>query len=372
MKITAVKCVLVSAPYARSGDIERDVHGFGKGLRPASFIVVETDKSLTGVGEAYAGVYAPAQVRVLVESYEPMLLGQDPLDWNLLERGRGLHGQVGLRQNVISGIEIALWDLRGKALGVPVYQLLGGKVHDALPVYASGGNDQPWEMLREELIGSLETGYRAVKIRIGRLSPEQAVKKVAFCRDVLGAGISLGVDATCSIPTTKQAIQIARSIEPYDIHFFEEPINRHNFAGMAEIRREVSMPVAGGEGVTSLDEVEGYLIAGSVDIFQPGATVAGGITAFRRVAQLCERYFVPVAVHAWASGVGLMANYHAGFTLPNCQMLECSVVPNPLRDELLVEPLHIIDGMMQAPPAVPGLGVVLPDDLESKYPFVGG
>ena len=282
-----------------------------------------------------------------------------------------MYGQTGLRQNVISGIEIALWDLKGKALGVPVYQLLGGKAHDELPVYASGGNDQPWDMLREEMQGAVQAGYRAVKIRIGRLSLAQSVEKVAFCREVLGVGIGLGVDATCSIPSPKEAIQIANAIEPYDILFFEEPINRRNYAGMAEIRRQVNMPVAGGEGVTSLDEVQAYLDAGAVDLFQPDAAVAGGIDAFRRVAELCERRFVPVAVHAWASGVAMMANYHVAFATRNCRYLECSIIPNPLRDELLAQPLRIVDGKMQAPPPLPGLGVHLPDHIERVYPYKG-
>ncbi|MCC2629191.1 MAG: enolase superfamily enzyme related to L-alanine-DL-glutamate epimerase, partial [Thermomicrobiales bacterium] len=126
-----------------------------------------------------------------------------------------------------------------------------------------------------------------------------------------------------------------------------------------------------GETVTSLVEAESYLRAGSLDLFQPDATLIGGIGVFRQVAQLCDRQFLPIAVHAWSGGVGLMGNYHAAFASRNCTILELSNVPNPLRDELLVEPLRLHDGKLAAPTA-PGLGVVLAPDLEERYPYRPG
>jgi L-alanine-DL-glutamate epimerase-like enolase superfamily enzyme len=378
MKITSVRCVLVSGPYAAPGDAERELH-LKQGFRPASFIVVETDEGLDGVGETYAGVYAPEAVQALVAQFAHDLILEDPGDvsavWERLRLASYYWGRTGLTQSVIGGIEMALWDLKGKLYGRPVYDLLGGKVHEAIAVYASGGNDKPFPDLERELRGYVDEGYTAVKIRINNLPAERILEKVAFCREVLGEQIGLAVDAAQGLAKNpwpvKTAIEIARSLEPFNLLWIEEPADVTNYAGFAEIRRQVRTPIAGGETVTSLVEAESYLRAGALDLFQPDATLIGGIGVFRQVAQLCDRQFLPIAVHAWSGGVGLMGNYHAAFASRNCTILELSNVPNPLRDELLVEPLRLRDGKLAAPTA-PGLGVVLPPDLEERYPYRPG
>jgi L-alanine-DL-glutamate epimerase-like enolase superfamily enzyme len=378
VKITGVRCILVSAPYATPGDAERLLH-LKTGYRSAALIEVETDEGISGVGETYAGVYAPEAVAALVAQLVHDLVGQDALDtlaiWQRMRHATYYWGRLGLSQSTIGGIETALWDLKGKALGRPVYELLGGKRHDALLAYASGGNDKPFAELERELRGYLDAGYRAVKIRINNLTLAQIEEKVAFCRQVLGSDVGLAVDAvqgTAARPwSVKTAVAMAKAIEPYDLLWIEEPAEVTNYAGFAEIRRQIATPVAGGESVTSLQEAERYLEAGALDLFQPDAGVIGGIGVFRRVAELCERAFLPVAAHAWASGVGVMANYHAAFASPNCTTIELPSVPNPLRDELLAEPLTLTNGTIAAPTG-PGLGVVLPDDLEERYPYRPG
>jgi L-alanine-DL-glutamate epimerase-like enolase superfamily enzyme len=378
VKITALRCILVSGPYATPDDAERLLH-LKTGFRPASLIKVETDDGAYGLGETYAGVYAPEAVAGLVAQFAHDLIGEPAFDtlalWGRLRLASSYWGRAGLSQSVIGGIETALWDLKGKVLGQPVCALLGGKRHDALPAYASGGNDKPFDQLAAELRGYLAAGYRAIKIRINNLTPQQIEEKVAVSRNALGAGPGLAVDAvqgTAARPwSTKTAVAIAKLIEPYDILWLEEPAEVTNYAGFAEIRRRASIPVAGGETVTSLLEAERYIDADALDLFQPDATMIGGIGMFRRVAELCERRFVPVAAHAWSSGVGIMANYHAAFASPNCAMLELPNVPNPLRDELLTEPLRLVDGKILTPTA-PGLGVTLPDDLEARYPYRPG
>lgn len=378
MKITSVRCMLLSAPYATPEDAERVRH-LRTGYRPAAFVRVETDAGIVGIGETYAGVYAPEAVRELVAQFEHDLVGLDALA--TLEGRERLRlasyywGRMGLSQSVLGGIEMALWDLKGKAFDQPVWQLLGGNAHDTILVYASGGNDKPFDELRAELEGYLSRGYRAVKIRINELAEDAIEEKVAFCRDVLGGGIGLAVDAAQGLSRrpwpVKTALRIARRLEPYDLLWIEEPAEVTNYAGFAEIRRGTHVPIAGGETVTSFVEAESYLRAGALDLFQPDATLIGGISAFRRVAQMCERNFLPVAVHAWCGGVGLMGNYHAAFATPNCTILELPSVPNPLRVEVLVEPLTIHDGALALPTA-PGLGVELPPDLEERYPYRPG
>ncbi|MGG1555568.1 mandelate racemase/muconate lactonizing enzyme family protein [Paenibacillus ferrarius] len=379
MKITAVKCILVSAPYANKGDAEREIC-LKTGYRPTAFLKVETDAGIYGLGETYAGTYAPEAVRGIAEQMEHDLIGQNPMSvLEMSDRMRVANyylGRMGLTQCVIGGIEMALWDLKGKALGVPVYELLGGKVHNEIMAYASGGNNKPMDELKQEMFDYVKQGFRAVKIRINLLPDIDAIEeKVAVCREALGPHIGLAVDAAQGLAkypwSVKKAIEIAKRIEKYNLLWIEEPAEVTNYEGFAEIRRNVSIPVAGGETVTSLVEAESYLKANSLDLFQPDAAVIGGLSVFRSVAQMCERKSIPIAVHAWCGGVGIMGNFHAAFASRNCTILELSNVPNPLREEMMVEPLKMVNGNIQVP-ATPGLGVHLPDGLEEKYPFLPG
>jgi len=379
MKITALKCVLVSAPYAAPGDAEREIH-LKTGYRPATFIKVETDEGVYGLGETYAGVYAPETVREFVAQLEYDILGGNPLNtaelWNRMRISNYYLGRMGICQSVIGGVEMALLDLKGKVLGVPVYELLGGKVHDQIPAYASGGNNKPYPELEREMRNYLELGFKAVKIRINHLRDlDHIEEKVAFCRQVLGKDAGLAVDCCQGLAknpwTVKYAVEVARRLEKYDLLWMEEPTEVTHYAGYAEIRRRIAIPVAGGETVTSLTEAEAYIHADALDLFQPDASVIGGLGILRRVAQACERRQIPIAVHAWCGGVGILGNYHAAFASPNCRFLELPTVPNPLRDEMLTEPIRLVDGMVQAPTA-PGLGVHLPEGLEEKYPYRPG
>lgn len=379
MKITDVKCWLLSAPYAMPGDAERELH-LQSGWRSASIIKVETDEGLYDLGEVYSGVYAPETVAALAAQLADAVVGANPSRvaalWHRLRLASYYWGRAGITQSVIGGIEMALWDLQGKRLGLPVCALLGGQAHDHLPAYASGGNDKPAAELQQEMRQYVGDRFRSVKIRINNLPAfADIVATVAVCREALGSGIGLAVDAAQGLAkdpwTVKHALAVARAIESYDILWIEEPTEVAHYDGFREIRRRTSIPVAGGETVTSLVEAEAYLKAEALDIFQPDASLIGGLLVTHRVAEMCQRQGVPIAVHAWSSGVGMMGNYHAAFAAPNCRILEMPSVPNPLRDAFLVEPLQLIDGALPAPRA-PGLAVTLPPDLEERYPYRPG
>lgn len=378
MKITSVRCLLLSAPYAVPGDLERELC-FADGQRTISVIKVETDEGLYGLGETYVGVFAPEATRELVNQFALELVGRDPSDIaglrDLLRGACYYWGRFGMSPAVIGGIEMALWDLRGKALGVPVHQLLGGKVHEAIPVYASGGNNKPFPELRTELQDFVRGGYRAVKIRINFLTPDQIIEKVAFCREVLGPKVDLAVDAVQGVArqpwNLKQSLAIVRSLEAYRMLWVEEPCEVTDYAGFAAVRRQTLATIAGGETVTSLTEAAAYLQAGALDLFQPDAAMLGGLAVFREVAQMCAREGVNIAVHTWAGGVGIMGNYHAAFASKNCVILELPNNPYPLREEFLVHPLDARDGTIHAPTA-PGLGVKLPEDVERRFPYQPG
>ncbi|WP_425400024.1 mandelate racemase/muconate lactonizing enzyme family protein [Aeoliella sp.] len=379
MKITDVRCVLLSAPYATPDDAERVLH-LKTGFRPAGLIRVEASDGSCGYGEVYSGVYAPETVAALTNQLGEAIQGQDARRpatlWERMRLASYYWGRLGISQSVIGGIEMALWDLHGKSLGVPVCDLLGGRTHDALLAYASGGNNKPEDELRAEMRGYVEDGFRAVKIRINNLpGVDEIVQKVGICREALGPDVGLAVDAAQGLArrpwTVKQATTIAKTIEQFDLMWIEEPAEVANYDGFAEIRRNISIPVAGGETVTSLTEAESYLKADALDLFQPDASLIGGLSVFRKLADLCDRRQIPVAVHTWSAGVGIMGNYHAAFASRNCSIVELPSVPNPLREAVLAEPLRLVEGKVPAPTSA-GLGLTVPDDLESQYPYQPG
>ncbi len=379
MKIHSIRCILVSAPYATPDDDEVRLH-LRSGLRSASLIRVQTDCGAVGVGETYAGVYAPEAVKALVAQFEQDLVGTDAADvqavWDRAHLASRYWGRFGISQSVIGGIEMALWDLKGITENKPVHELLGGSCHDTLPVYASGGNTKPEPELRAEMAEYLRQGFQAVKIRINNMPElDRIVDKVRVCREALGDDCALAVDAAQGLArepwSVEYALKVARAIEPFNILWLEEPAAVNDTRAYAAIRKQCPIKIAGGETATSLHEAQAYVDDDALDLFQPDATLIGGLGVLRTAVDRFWEKSVPFAVHAWCSGVGMMGNYHAAFASPGCQILELPSVPNPLRDGVLAEPPPMIDGRISAPSA-PGLGINVPDDLESTYPYKPG
>ena len=377
MKILSVRCILVSAPYASDQDSERINH-LATGYRSAAVIKIEADNGSYGLGEPYAGSYAPLVVRQIVDQCAELFIGFSPLDIHScierLQHAIRYWGRTGVTQGVAGALEMALYDLKGKILGQPVYELLGGLRHDALPVYASGGNDKPETELRREMEEYIATGYSAVKIRVNNLSTEQMLAKVRICHEMLHGRAGLAVDAVQSnvhCPwSLKQAKLNAKLFEPFDLLWLEEPLGPERIEDLSELRRSTRIPIAGGETASTIDEAQRYFTAKALDIFQPDAAVLG-LHNFVRAGILAHAFGVDLAVHAWCGAVGHMANYHAAFATESCKFLEQSSVYNPLRDLLLVEPLELNNGCFSLKP-LPGLGVQLPDDLERQFPYRDG
>ena len=378
MKIRSVQCILLSAPYATAADIERIRH-LPSGYRAAALLKIETDDGLYGLGEPYAGSYAPLVVREIANQIAELLIGLSPLDSKAcirrLEHAVRYWGRLGIAQGVIGAVEMALLDIHGKAVSTPAYELLGGRVVEALPVYASGGNDKPDDDLRKEMEGYAAAGYAAVKIRINNLTEQQILAKVSLCHEVLGGRLRLAVDAVQSNVANpwsiKEAQRCASMLEPFDLLWLEEPLPPANLEGLRELRRSSTVPIAAGETATSLEEVQHYFRAEAIDILQPDASVIGGMQNFVCAGTLAAASGVDLAVHAWCGGVGHMANYHAAFATPTCKFLELSSVPNTLRDALLVEPWKLRGGQLSLP-ATSGLGVQLTPEIEREFAFREG
>ena len=372
MRITDVRPVLLTHPYGSDP----------AGRRSACFVEVETDAGITGIGETYAGVYVPEIAASIVELFKPLVLGQDATSpesvFRTAYRATSYFGRTGLTVMVLSAIENALWDIAGKAHGVPVHALLGGAVHDELPMYGSGG---PFTMTIPDLVAQAtdvkRRGLRGFKIRVNffRYEPEVEAERVAAVREALGRDMALAIDAVQNYNprpwSVKEAARMLRMLEPFNLEWAEEMLPPFDPQPYAELRRATSTPISGGEGITTAQQFEQWLRAGAFDLAQPDATIIGGIGEARRACEAAARRSIPVATHVWGSAPTLAANIHLAFATPNCVWVEQPVLGNPLESELMVEPLKIDDGHVR-PPSTPGLGIRLTEEIRRKYPFVPG
>lgn len=373
MRITDISTILLTVPVG-----EMRWSGGEASAVPATLIQVHTDEGLTGLGDVYCGALVPGAVPPLVEHFRGHLLGMDPLQipqaWKTMH-GRSLFwGRAGLPVAVMSAIENALWDIAGKAAGLPVYRLLGGLAHESLPIYASGGLDKAADAFIAELREYQQAGLRAVKIRIGH-GVRRDCERVRLAREVLGPDIEIMVDAVQGHNPepwpASTAIAVAESIEDYGISWFEEPCLASDPDSYARVRSATRIPIAGGESCTSMQEFRAFFEADALDIVQPDVSHAGGILGCRALAAVAEMYGVRLAPHSWGTGAMLAATYHFAFATSNCHILEYPTWGHPLRDELLVNPFDIREGSMY-PQDVPGLGVELRKETIEKYPYLAG
>lgn len=373
MKITAVKPILVSAPYGTEKDKElrRD---YPSGKRSSCFVLIDTDEGVTGIGETLVGFFAPDIAAALIEHFGKKLIGLDPFPIAELQRGMRLETtfwtRSGLAKCVISAIEIALYDLKGKALGVPVYDLLGGARTDALRVYASGGINKPLEDLAAEMSSYKEAGYKAVKIRARELQ----VDKVAVSREALGSEIKLIVDMNQSFVQRPigfvEAMRYAREIAEYDIFFLEEPLEVDDVEGYCEMVKHAPMPISGGETFSSAAEFQRHVDLKCFHVVQPDATTVGGIGECFETIIYAQSRGIDAIPHVWGAGACVAANIHASFAA-GARMTEFPMLENPLRDEMYIEPFVIKNGELQKP-TLPGLGIQITEEFLEKFRYESG
>ena len=374
MQITRVEPIALTTPYGTPGAQTSQ--------RSAVFVEVEVADGTVGVGETYLGVYMPELAIEAVKFFEPFLIGRDSTNiakcWSDCQWISSYVGRTGPTVMALSAIECALWDILGKRLGVPVHTLLGGAVHDRLPLYASGG--VPTFTLAQLVSHAKEVvrdGYLGFKMRANPIAyqPSVETERVAAVREALGPDRLLAVDAVQNFNpqpwSVKQALDLLDQLAPYHLAWAEEFLPPFDPVPYADLRARSRVHISGGEGITTSAAFAQWLRADAFDIAQPDPTIVGGIGEARRVCELAAAQHVRVAMHVWGSGPTMMANYHLGFTQPNCFILERPVMHNPLEVETLVEPLKIIDGYLM-PPTAPGLGVELTAAVKAKYPYRRG
>ena len=366
--------------------------------RSAAFVEIHTDTGQVGIGETYLGYHLPQVVPLVVEYFAPVLLASEPatsVGFDVAGLCRRLRsccrfwGRVGIGATVISALEAALWDLNGKLLGVPAYELLGGLHHRRLLGYATGGvSNWPMDQLRAKVDRYLDAGFRAVKLGAGRFehgrqidrdgsaqqTAEREAAKVSALRDHVGPDVAIMLDAHMGFRTPEQqwdlqtASAVLDAVAPFEIAFFEEPLPYEAPAAYAELVSVSTVPVAGGEQLTTADEFAGYARAGGFDIAQPDAAWLS-MSDFLRVAAMFAENGAQVASHAWSAGGGVMQNVHAAFACPNTTVVEIPPLAGALHTEVWGDSLRLDgDGFVVAP-TEPGLGVRLDEETKARYPY---
>ena len=391
MKIAAVQTTLLTGPSTGDPFLVE-----ARKLRSAAFIEVLTDSEHTGIGETYVGYSFPEAVPGIVAFFAPILVGQDVGDipelWRRMYHCGNFWCRVGIGVAVLNGIEAALWDLKGKLEGVPVHRLLGGCRHEKLLAYATGGpSNYPKDRLAAKVDFYLSLGFHGLKIATGSYSPasgwymprtpaEAAAfegDKLDFLRRHAGPDIHVMLDGhmgnnpgfTWDLET---AIAAAKAVEPYGLFFFEEPLPYTDPWGYAELCRATSVPIAGGECLTAAYEWRVFHELDSFDIAQPDASFTGGLGEFMKVAQMFHLRGKGIATHSWGAAGSLMQNVHCGFAAPNTRILEVAPAYAGLHSDLLPEGSFAMRDGHVLPPELPGLGIVLTDEIKNRYPFVPG
>ena len=376
MKITAVRASWLRAPIPPE---RQHVSDFGRNDSFNTCLVeVETDAGLTGLGEAKVGVGNLGNYAGVVETIRrelaPIIIGRDPRDvtalWEAMYNGSRAHyvaregrtfpivGRRGVTISAISGVDIALWDLLGKSLGQPIWRLLGGRVRERVPAYASGGW-APVGAIGKQLRQYVERGHRAVKMRVGLqdASVEDSAARVREVRETLGPGIAIMADAhgTWSV---REAQRFTRKVADCDLAWLEEPVSPDNLPGQAEVRAATDIPIASGESEQTRFAFRDLIAARAADILQPDVAIAGGITECVRICALAAAHGLTVAPHLWGSAILFAAGLQLAVATPCVTMLEFTRGDNPLLHELVQEPFDLRDGFVHAPDR-PGLGITL-------------
>ncbi|AKU09171.1 mandelate racemase/muconate lactonizing enzyme family protein [Haloferax gibbonsii] len=374
MHVTDIEVIPISHRLP-DGEGLGDARGFGHD-RATTLIRVDTDTGDVGWGEAFApgSVIAP----VVDEFFRDDVVGMDPFDVRRLAEESytdpyHFGGSVFV-QSALSGIDVALWDLVGKATGKPVHRLLGGTPRETLTAYASTMYFTEADRdIAEPIRDAVDEGFSAAKIKIGN-GTDSDVERVRTARQLLGDDARLMVDINGNY-RPRQAIRTAKAIEEFDITWMEEPVPPENLSGYREVKRGADVPLAAGEAHYGRFEFKRLVDDRTVDVVQPNLGRCGGLSEASRIADLASTENVAVRPHIWNSAVGLAAavqfaasvsDYPHTRHVPDPMMVEFDRSENPLRDEILQTPFDPTGGEVDVPQA-PGLGVEIDEDAVERY-----
>jgi galactonate dehydratase len=355
------------------------------------FVQVDTDEGITGWGEITGtGAMPNRAVAAVVREVAPFLEGDDPAHieaiWNKIFRTLTYVGTRGITSCVVSGIDIALWDIRGKALGLPIYQLLGGKVRDAIALYTHFPLGETPAEAAQNVMVPVNDGVKAIKTDPfqpahsrrrrqglaatyldGGMDPQgeqEGADFIAAIREAVGPEVEILIDAHAmfNVPT---AIRLANKLAPYNITWFEEPVPPESYHALRQVREQVQTRICVGERLHTRYEFVPVLEQRLADFIMPDVTWTGGISELKKISTLAEAYYVPVSPHDASGPINVLAGAHVMMTVPNFYKLETIRSKMSAYDVFIQEPLDTRDGNLYVPER-PGLG------LEMNVDFLRG
>jgi len=346
--------------------------------RRICIVKVTSNTGQVGWGEGYG----PANViQAGIKHLSTFVIGQNPLEtetiWSTMYRRTLDFARSGVLVSAMSAIDVALWDLKGKILEQPVCLMLGGKKRDCIIPYATGmyftkGNGHLAKALSSEAQQYVKLGYKAMKMKVG-LGIEEEIEHVRMVRAAIGEKVNLMIDANHAY-NLREATQLARAVEKYNIYWFEEPISPEYYDQYAELRTKTTIPIAGGECEYLRFGFQTLLKSKSVDIVQPDICASGGLTEAKRIAVLASVYGVEIVPHTWGTGIAIAAAAHFISNLdilpgrlktPSCY-IEYDRTENGLRDELTSNEMVFKNGELKISDS-PGLGFEVNEEALHKY-----
>lgn len=357
-------------------------------------VEVRTDEGIVGVGETDTNPWIAREcirargTHCMGLGLREMLLGLDPMRpemiWETLYRGSKMTGRRGVMICAQGAIDMALWDIKGQALGMPVYRLLGGDGTRQITPYASllptGRTLAEYrDSLVEKVVKAKSLGFRAAKLEVCVNGPyshhglqesdDAVIEIVAECRRAVGPDLVLMVDVAYAWADARSALRVLERLAPYDLYFVETPIDIDDIEGHAFLHDHSPIPIAAGEWQNTHFEFLELADRGKIDVLQPDVGRVGGFTEALRVCRIAADRGRLVVPHCWKSGIGIAASAHLAAAFDHCPYIEflpVALAESPLRRELLVEDLRVVDGMITLPDR-PGLGIELNRDALGKY-----
>lgn len=370
MKITDVKTIRLRATIPTEGQVFS--RSGVRNTRSTTLVQVETDEGISGIGSCSGN---GELIEVIVgRVLKPLLVGMDPTEideiWDraYVCGGHKEFGTRGIGVVALSGIDVALWDILGKVRGVPLYQLLGGKCRDKVPVYATAlYPEEPSKVAKRARVFA-DQGFHGVKIKVG-FDLDKDIRIVRAVREELGTEFVIMTDANQGY-SVDVALKASNAFADCGAYWLEEPLFVEDIEGHATLREKGRTPIAAGENLHMSYAFENFIERGAVDFVQPDVARAGGITEIRKITALAAKRNVPVSFHTWGDAVALAASIHLSAALKDCIVMELDHTYNPLREALLCEPFKVEKGYL-IPPEKPGLGIEMNPQALRRFSFNG-
>ena len=368
MKIVDVETMILALPNIQ----ERT-----DGSQDTIVVRVITDEGIVGIGEVDS---SPWVVKAIIEApkshticrgLKECILGENPFHinqiWEKMYEGSIFFGRRGAAIQAMSGIDMALWDIMGKAAGKPVYELLGACYRKEIRAYASSIFGETLEETGEMARRYIDRGFTAVKFGWEPMGddPEYDVAMVKTIREAVGPDIDVMIDAGL-VWDAKTAIKMANRFSEYNIYWLEEPLPPDDLDGYARLSRGTDVRIAAGEEESSRFSYIDLMDRGQIDIVQVDVARCGGLTEAMRIAQLAADRFKPVVNHAFKTGILIAASLHFLAAVPNAFIFEYCVSQSELRRNLTKQKFEVENGMVKVPEE-PGLGIELDEDTVTKY-----